>query len=86
MVERARKERSEALQEMEEQLNLGIKRTNSAYNTAIANRDFEEIVYEAKGKRYFEKFAKIKLPANDPEADHASGKFILGGTELYTLL
>jgi hypothetical protein len=53
VVERVRRERGEAVLEMEEQLNLGIKRTNSAYNAAIANREFEEIVYEAKGRKYF---------------------------------
>ena len=38
---------------MEEQLNEGIRRTNSIYNTAIANREFEEIVYDSRGKKYF---------------------------------
>ena len=41
------------MKEMEEQLNEGIRRTNSIYNTAIVNHDFEEIVYEARGCKYF---------------------------------
>jgi hypothetical protein len=45
-----------------------MRRTNSIYNSAIVNKELEEIKYEAKGGKYFEKFAKIKLPANEGES------------------
>ena len=64
IVEKVRQERSDLIKEMDESLNESIRRTNSIYNTAIVNKEIEDIVYEAKGGRFFEKFAKIKLPAN----------------------
>jgi hypothetical protein len=50
---------------LENALNDSIKRTNSIYNTAIANKDFDDIVYDPRGNRTFEKFTKIRLPARD---------------------
>ena len=53
LVEKVRKERTDIMKELEETLNDGLHRTNSIYNTAIINKEFEEIVYESKGGKYF---------------------------------
>ena len=52
VVERARKEKEELMRELGEQINDSIKRTNSVYNTAIANPKYVEIIYDPKGARY----------------------------------
>jgi hypothetical protein len=46
---------------MTNQINEGIKRTNSIYSSCIANREYDEIIYDSKGTRYLDKFSKIKL-------------------------
>jgi hypothetical protein len=52
------------LRELGNQINDSIKRTNSVYNAAITNRDYDDIVYDAKGLKYFEKFPKIRIPVD----------------------
>lgn len=82
VVERARVEKEELMRQLGEQINDSIKRTNSAYNTAIANRDFDEIVYDPKGAKYLEKCAKIRIPA-DTLPPH---QFVLKGSAQTQLL
>ena len=67
-------------------LSDGIRRTNSIYNTAIANKEIEDIQYEPKGAKYFEKFPKIKIPAKDSESDGESSKVTLAASESFTML
>ena len=71
------------LKELGEQIDDSIKRTNSAYNTAIANRDYDDIKYDAKGSKYLDRFLKIKLPP--AETDKPQG-YIVKGTAQAPLL
>ncbi len=82
VVERARKEKEELLRELGEQINDSIKRTNSAYNAAIANREYDDIVYDPKGAKYLEKFTKIRIPADS----YPTHQFILKGSAQTQLL
>jgi hypothetical protein len=82
VVERARVEKEELLRALGEQINDSIKRTNSSYNTAIANRDYDDILYDPKGSKYLEKFAKIRIPA-DSQPPH---RFLLKGSAQTQLL
>lgn len=67
VVERVRREKEQLLKELGEQIDDSIKRTNSAYNTAIANRDYDDILYDAKGSKYLDRFLKIRLPPSDTD-------------------
>lgn len=55
------------MKELEDQISDSIKRTNSIYNAAVVNKDYDEIVYESKGSKYFDKFVKIKYPLMENE-------------------
>lgn len=79
VVERAKKEKEQLLKELGEQINDSIKRTNSAYNAAIANRDYDDIVYDAKGNKYFEKFTKIRIPA---DSEHSQDYQLKGSAHM----
>lgn len=74
------------MKEMEEVLSDGIRRTNSIYNTAIANKEIEDIQYDPKGAKYFEKFPKIKIPAKESDNDGESSKITLAASERFTML
>jgi len=48
-----RKEKEELIKDLDSKLTDSIKRTNSIYNAAVANRNYDDIVYDAKGNKYF---------------------------------
>lgn len=82
VVEKVRRERVAVEKELEEQLTEAMKRTNSIYNTAIHNEELEDIPCIPRGKRCFERFAKIRLPMGEGP----SGRFVLSGGEGFSLL
>ena len=83
VTERVKKEKEELLKELGDQINDSIKRTNSIYNTAIPNREFDEIKYDPKGVKYLEKFDKIRIPPADNDSPQ---QIVLKGTGQAPLL
>lgn len=83
VVERVRREKEQLLKELGEQIDDSIKRTNSAYNTALANRDYDDILYDSKTSKYLDRFLKIRLPP--PDTDNPTA-YIVKGTAQAPLL
>lgn len=67
-------------EELGEQLNDSIRRTNAIYNTALPNKDIADIVYDPRGNSFLDKFPKIRIPESE------EGTVNIAGGEEQTLL